>query len=437
MATNTDTSTNTNTNTNTNNDLPPSSFNTDLPPSSSAKTTGFLKTCFNGINALSGIGLLSIPYALSQGGWLSLLIFVAIAVVCFYTGLLLQRCMDASPLVRTYPDIGALAFGRWGRLAVATFMYLELYLVAVDFLILEGDNLQKLFPDVSFRLGSVRVGGKQGFVLAATLAVLPTTWFSSLSVLAYVAAGGALASVVLIAAVMWVAVFDGVGFHERGRLVHWAGMPSAMSLYSFCFSGHAVFPMIYTGMKHRKRFPLALFICFTVSTLSYGFTGVIGYLMYGDALKDQVTLNLPSGKASSKVAIYTTLVNPLTKYALVVAPIAEAIEAALGVAAAKGRRPMLLRVLVRTALVGGTAVVALAVPFFADVVSLTGALLSCTATMLLPCLCYLRVRAKVVRPAEKAYWLETAVCAAIVVFGSAIVGLGTYNSVKQIVRRLK
>jgi solute carrier family 32 (vesicular inhibitory amino acid transporter) len=62
-----------------------------------------------------------------------------------------------------------------------------------------------------------------------------------------------------------------------------------------------------------------LFICFALSTLSYAFTGFVGYLMYGDALQSQVTLNLPSGKLSSKVAIYTTLVNPLTKYALVVA----------------------------------------------------------------------------------------------------------------------
>lgn len=204
----------------------------------------------------AGVGLLSIPYALSQGGWLSLIIFLTIAIICFYTGLLLQRCMDASSLVKTYPDIGALAFGQKGRVIVALFMYLELYLVAIDFLILEGDNLQKLFPAARFRLGGIRVGGKQAFVLAATLAVLPTTWFSSLNVLAYVAAGGALASVVLIAAVLWVAVFDGVGFHESGRLVDWAGMPSAMSLYSFCFSGHAVFPMIYTGMKDRKRFPM-------------------------------------------------------------------------------------------------------------------------------------------------------------------------------------
>jgi solute carrier family 32 (vesicular inhibitory amino acid transporter) len=183
-----------------------------------------------------------------------------------------------------------------------------------------------------------------------------------------------------------------------------------------------------------------LFICFALSTLSYAFMGFVGYLMYGDALQSQVTLNLPSGKLSSMVAIYTTLVNPLTKYALVVAPIAEAIDDVLGLgigATSSKGRPFLLRVLVRTAVVAATATVALAVPFFGDVVSLTGALLSCSATMLLPCLCYLRVRAKVIRPpAEKVYWLETVVCSAIVAIGAAIVGLGTYSSVKQIVQKL-
>jgi vesicular inhibitory amino acid transporter len=172
-----------------------------------------------------------------------------------------------------------------------------------------------------------------------------------------------------------------------------------------------------------------LAVCFTVSTLSYGFMGIIGYLMYGDTLQSQITLNLPEASVAAKVAIYTTLVNPLTKYALVVAPVAEAAEAALGVS-----KSAPLRALVRTGLVVGTAVVALAVPFFADVVGLTGALLSCTATMLLPCLCYLKVRSKI--GGATGMGLETAACLAIVAVGAAIVGLGTYSSVQQIVRRL-
>jgi hypothetical protein len=78
-------------------------------------------------------------------------------------------------------------------------------MLPVDFLILEGDNLQKLFPAASFR-----VGGKQAFLLASRVAVLLTMWFSSLNVLAYIADGGALPSVVLFAAVLWVRLLDRV-----------------------------------------------------------------------------------------------------------------------------------------------------------------------------------------------------------------------------------
>ncbi|KAF7100401.1 hypothetical protein CFC21_101925 [Triticum aestivum] len=389
--------------------------------------TSFLKTCFNGVNALSGVGILSIPYALSQGGWLSVLMFTTIAVICFYTGILIQRCIDSSSLVKTYPDIGELAFGRKGRIIVAIFMYLELYLVAIDFMILEGDNLEKLFPSVDFHVAGLKIGGKQGFVLIFSLLVLPTTWFRSLSALAYVSVGGIMASVILIAAVIWVGAFDGVGFHERGVLVHWAGIPTAMSLYSFCFSGHAVFPMIYTGMSNRKMFPTVLLLCFIICTLSYGLMGVVGYLMYGESLKSQVTLNLPSRNLSSSIAIYTTLINPFTKFALLVTPIAEAIEDTLHVGKNKA-----VSVSIRTSLVVSTTIVALVVPYFAYAVALTGSFLSGTATMLLPCICYLKIRSRTCRKVG----FEQVVCVGIIVVGVGLVVVGTSSSLKQIIQSL-
>ncbi|EHA8588185.1 putative Amino acid transporter AVT1A [Cocos nucifera] len=138
-----------------------------IPPSSFAMST--YSEFHIVVSVIKGLGMLSIPYALSQGGWLSLILLFVTAVICCYTGLLLQRCMDSNVLVKTYPDIGELAFGRKGRLIVATFMYLELYLVAIEFLILEGDNLEKLFPYTKFDMGTWKIGGKQGFVLLAAL----------------------------------------------------------------------------------------------------------------------------------------------------------------------------------------------------------------------------------------------------------------------------
>jgi vesicular inhibitory amino acid transporter len=212
---------------------------------------------------LSGVGLLSIPYALSEGGWLSLALLLVVAAACCYTGLLLQRCMAASPAAaaaRGYPEIGDLAFGRGGRLAASAFLYAELYLVAIGFLILEGDNLDKLFPgtSLSLALGGGRplvVSGKQLFVVLVALVILPTTWLRSLGVLAYVSASGVLASAVVVICVLWAAVADdGVGFRGQGRMLNVSGLPTALGLYTFCYCGHAIFPTLCNSMKEKRKF---------------------------------------------------------------------------------------------------------------------------------------------------------------------------------------
>ena len=59
---------------------------------------------------------------------------------------------------------------------ISLFMYLELFLVVVEFLILEGDNLEKLFLDFAFKVVGLKVGGKQEVLILTILVILPTTW---------------------------------------------------------------------------------------------------------------------------------------------------------------------------------------------------------------------------------------------------------------------
>ncbi|GAY36651.1 Aa trans domain-containing protein [Citrus sinensis] len=410
---------------NTNEEIMESQNQLQQPQQRSEGTT-FLRTCLNGLNVVSGVGILSIPYALSQGGWLSLIILFLVAVLCWYTGLLLRRCMDANPLIKTYPDIGDLAFGCKGRAMVSILMYLELYFVAVEFLILEGDNLEKLFPNFGFIISGLKIGGKQGFVLLTALIIWPTTWLRSLGILAYVSAGGVLASITLVACVLWVGAVDGVGFHERGKLLNWGGLPTAVSLYTFCYCGHSVFPTLCSSMKDRRQFSKVLVACFIISTANYGSMAILGYLMYGDHLKSQVTLNLPIRKISSKLAIYTTLINPLTKYAVIITPIATALEDTPHL-----RKSRPISILVRTVLVISTVIVAITIPFFGYVLAFTGSFLGVTVSILLPCLCYLRIN-----KTARRFGLELMLIVGILLIGALAAVVGTYTSLKQIVTHL-
>ncbi|KAF4376696.1 hypothetical protein F8388_025567 [Cannabis sativa] len=83
-------------------------------------------------------------------------------------------------------------------------------------------------------------------------------------------------------------VFDGV------EVINWSGIPSAMSI---------------AALFHQAK---------VVVVASYASITVFGYLMLGSGVQSQITLDLPIEKLSSKIAIYTTLVNPIAKYALIV-----------------------------------------------------------------------------------------------------------------------
>lgn len=147
-------------------------------------------------------------------------------------------------------------------------MNIELYLVATGFLILEGDNLCKLFPDIDFDIYGTRIGSKTAFIVIIAILILPTSLLNDMSILSYISASGVLASIIILSSVFWAGAFDGIGFQEKGNIVKWNGVPSAISLYAFCYCAHPVFPTLYTSMKNQRQFSKVLISCiFNINTL--------------------------------------------------------------------------------------------------------------------------------------------------------------------------
>ncbi|KAG2300441.1 hypothetical protein Bca4012_012061 [Brassica carinata] len=390
--------------------------------------TSLSKTCFHGINALSGVGILSVPYALASGGWLTLIILFTVAITTLYCAILIKRCMDMDPLIRSYPDIGYKAFGNTGRVVVSIFMNLELYLVATSFLILEGDNLNKLFSNIGFNFMGIEFGGKQMFIVLVALIILPSVWLDDMRVLSYVSASGVFASGLILASIFWVGAFEGVGFKNNdSKIFRINGVTTSVSLYAFCYCVHPVFPTLYTSMKNKSQFSKVMVICFTICTFIYASVAILGYLMYGSNVESQITLNLPTDKLSSKVAICTTLVNPIAKFSLMVTPIIDAIRSRFSRFLPNQKAAGLI---LSTVLVASNVIVALLLPFFGDLMSLVGAFLSATASVILPCLCYLKISGKYQR-----LGLETLVLIGIILVGIVVVITGTYQAVKDIFGR--
>ena len=160
----------------------------------------------------------------------------------------------------------------------------------------------------------------------------------------------------------------------------------------------------------------------------YAATAILGYLMFGSQVEPEITLNLPKGKVSSKVAIYTTLINPITKYALMLTPV---VNAAKMVVPCHYSSKRLTHLLVSTTLLVSTVVVALAVPFFGYLMTLVGSLLSVSASLVVPSICFLKISG-----AYKRFGYEMIINYGIILMGVAIAAVGTYSALIEIIKHL-
>ncbi|KAL2633656.1 hypothetical protein R1flu_005135 [Riccia fluitans] len=346
-------------------------------------TSSFWQATINTVSILFGMGMLAIPYAAEQGGWFSLTLLLLFAVMCCFTGYILGDCMRNNRLLNTYQDIAGEAMGLRGRLIFTIFLYLEILACLVGHTISVGDNLAQIFPGLQSNLPWLHIRPSAFLASVAMLIMAPTVLMRDLSYVAYLSFGGILTSLTVVGAVAWTGVTD-VGFTETIPFARFGRWRFIIGLYAYCYSGHPVVPSIYSSMKDPSKFHGMLILSFSIATVTYAGLALMGSSMFGETTLSQITLNIPRNLTVATVVLWTTVLTPLTKFALGIVPIATELESLLPFDS-RSKLHWTVGTVIRLCILLFIFAVAVAFPFFARTLDFIGSSLSITISILFPC----------------------------------------------------
>ena len=379
-----------------------SSSDDELVPSSNKKVwrdnssgdSSVWKATANLLNFIEGIGFLAVPYALKEGGITAMGMFIIIPIIMWYTGKILTESLydedeqGNKHRVRSgYKDLGDVLLPKYGGYVVSGIIQLDLFLMAVSYLVLFGSVMRHDLPSlpVTERLWIGIAGGL----------VLPTVFLKSLSQIAWLSATSVIA---LIAVLVCVSCYGAENTDEWDltTIVFWdtEGVVSSLSIVMYSYYAHLILPSVEGSMADKEKFGRALTLAYVVSTSMKLSFAVFAFLSFG-ANTDAVILNsLPAGPVHITVGSFFAL-NCILSYGLAIYPLFESVYKSVTIHIHNDTIPdFVTDAVIRVTVVVVSVVVAILAPSFLVIISFIGGILDSPACFIFPIILRFKLKYK-------------------------------------------
>eukprot|EP00403_Amphidinium_massartii_P031180 CAMPEP_0178386452 /NCGR_PEP_ID=MMETSP0689_2-20121128/8567_1 /TAXON_ID=160604 /ORGANISM="Amphidinium massartii, Strain CS-259" /LENGTH=418 /DNA_ID=CAMNT_0020006789 /DNA_START=76 /DNA_END=1328 /DNA_ORIENTATION=- len=365
----------------------------------------FFATCLNLFTVIEGIGLLGLPHAVYLGGWCALVATPVLAGISAYSGCLVVRVVEAGAakriaevllLQQDQNDLGrrpsptssdtvefadmadSLPMSRSRRALVRTglrvFQNVELFIAVAIKIVLGGNLLQQLIGDNNKRFLWL-------WTMVFAVPCLPTTLLPSMAAVAKLSACSIVAmGIVLVVVLVYVqATAQRSPFQVLGETAFLGdGVATSLGILVFAFAAHAQFPAIARSMEEPQRFTAALASAMLAAAVVNSILGLGVYGVLGADTPEVLTAALPAGSVLRVAATLLLVGNQASGFPL---PVFALSGGCLGVDACPR--------LVRFSIAALAAVLAVAVPRFVGLMSLTGSLTGAVLCFVAPCGCEL------------------------------------------------
>mmetsp|Transcript_37404 Transcript_37404/g.93998 ORF Transcript_37404/g.93998 Transcript_37404/m.93998 type:complete len:468 (+) Transcript_37404:53-1456(+) len=421
----------------------------ELPLSTSAASngsvaTGSTTTLATGINLVAtivGAGILGFPACFGKGGWyLSPVLLLGCAWVAKEIGQVfdeaLRMCAERikageqfsfGTRLERYEDMLEVPFGQRGRALTFAIVNTFLLMVCGAYLILIGMSLEYLLQNTGLH-PPYRV-----CVLAVSALFVPLSLVNDMSAITKLASIGALAGVVYVLAIAEAGIEAKTLAASAGKTISYLTLPEkladvggviAVMLAGFTYQ--MVAPTMRAEMQKPEEFPKAVTGAVGCVLIIYGLAASTAYWGFGKDTAGNVlqSMMLESGKpmlAGYALSIAVTT-NLLVTFPIIMSCVARAAESACG---------WRYSTLLRTGLLGAAICIGLFLPFFLEFLSLLSSVLGSAIGIFLPLAAYWAL--KLQRPQGEPQYATMAKHTAIMAFGFALLFIGTYNGVNDLV----
>ncbi|CAF0948778.1 unnamed protein product [Brachionus calyciflorus] len=429
------------------------------------------QAAWNVTNAIQGMFVVSLPFAVKSGGYWALIAMVLVAYICSYTGKILIDCLydeDDDQITNLYPNLlnikvsssrrrirmrnsyVDIATDVWGSAIGARLVNIaqniELLMTCILYLVLCGDLFVGSFPDLGLDHSS--------WTIISCMILIPCAFIRSLKFVSNLSFCNAVVHliinlIIIIYCMTRIAEWD---FSKIETKLNICSYPISLGIIVFGYTSQIFLPTMEGNMVDRTKFDPMLYITHLVAAIFKALFGLVAFLTWQEGTKEVITNNLPTKELKIIVNVIL-IIKALLSYPLPYFASVELLEASFFLTEDEiqtkrksftvTQRPTfsyscylpdgdlkLWAVLLRISLILFTLFLAIFIPHFAYLMALIGSITGTMLSLIWPCYFHLHLKRKTLR------WYQKLVDVLIILFGLLISVTGVYNSSVELIKAL-
>ncbi|XP_047156221.1 lysine histidine transporter-like 5 [Vigna umbellata] len=374
-----------------------------MPDENDSRKAKWWYSSFHNVTAMVGAGVLGLPFAIAQLGWVPGVITIVVSwLLTFYTLWLLAEMHEMAPGLRfdRYYDLGVHVLGPKKGLWLVMPQQLTVQVAsAIVYCVTGGKSLKKFFQILSVR-GMSDIRQTYYILIFVVLQILlsQTPNFHNLKAVSSLAA---VMSICYSMVAFIMSVIEGLKGHPRSYDVRshtTAGRTfdafNALGTIAFAFAGHSVALEIQATLpstvEKPSKIPMwrGVVVAYSIVIFCYATVAISGFWAFGNAVEDDVLITLEHPFWLIAIANFMVFLHVVGSFQVFSMPVFDTIETTL-VEKLNCNRSVMLRAVSRTIFVCLVGFIGMCIPFFGGLLGFFGGLAFTSTSYIIPCVLWL------------------------------------------------